>query len=445
MAEINKELWSHIENNLSVLQNRDFLMEIFTKTDRLKLNESIANSEVIYKGKLILDDKKLQSIKKFEYMEFGKYKILEIDQVNIKDSNEPLATPIDKIKVKKGSLANIDKDIETTLGRYILNYLLIHLPLKNKLPYLNTQDELSFKYISKILYDKFINNEVVKDEMDMFFRNMYFIGSMSYIFVPNFTKKSITTHPDMAKRRAELLKKYEKELKNGDAVTMSMIENELIDLDKEWLKDDESLRFYKKNLKKSFNVQRKKQYALGGIVEDLSDSGYKFIDKPFSEGVDEENFSKVANELRAASHSRAIQTQSSGVLAKSLSRTLSSLRHIKGDCKTKTYIKLKINDFNVDNLLNRYIVEKSNLVLLTKENIKKYMNKEVSLRSPMTCKNKEGYCTICLGNIFEKIETGNLDFRALSLSSFYTNLMLRRSHGLARSIYTIDDIDKFVY
>ena len=73
------------------------------------------------------------------------------------------------------------------------------------------------------------------------------------------------------------------------------------------------------------------------------------------------------------------------------------------------------------------------------------MNKEVSLRSPMLCKEEDGYCSTCVGKVFDALNTGQLDFRALSLSSFYTNLMLKRSHGVARSIYTIEDLDMFVY
>ena len=422
---MDKGLWNHIKNNLPLLQNRDFLLEIFAGSDRIEYNENI-NTQIMYKGKLLLKENKLQAVKDFKYIEFSKYKILELEEINIENKNI-LVEPIDKLKIEKGYLSNVNEDIDTTLGRFLLNYLLIDIPFKNKLPYFNTQKELSFKHISNILSDKFINDEVTKDEMDIFFKNLYFIGSMSYIFVPVFTRKSITTHPNMEKKRNELLKKYEKELKDGDVLTMSKIETELINLDKEWLKDDDSMRFFSKNLKKSFNIQRKKQYAIGGITEDLGEGKYKFIDKPFSKGVNEENFSKVANELRGASYARAVQTQDSGVLAKSLSRSLMTLKHVKGDCKTKNYIKLLVNDFNIDKLLNRYIVEGSKLTLLTKENINKYMNKEVFLRSPMMCIEKEGYCSICLGNIFSKIETGQLDFRALSLSGFFTNSRLKKS------------------
>ena len=367
---MDKELWNHIKNNLHLLQTRDFLLEIFTGSDRIEYNEEM-NTEIMYKGKLCLKDNKLQSIKSFEYISFGKYKILELDEINI-TNKKILASPIDRIKVEKGLLSNIDKDINTTLGRFILNYLLLNIPFKNKLDYLNTQDKLSFKYISKILYDKFINDEVIKSELDTFFGNLYFIGSMSYIFVPVFTRKSITTHPDMDKKRNELLKKYKKELEAGDTLTMSKIETELINLDKEWLKGDDSMRFFSKNLKKSFSVQRKKQFAIGGIVEDLSDGQYKFIDKPFSQGVNEKNFSKVVNEYRSAAHFKIDSNPKlSGVLAKSLSRSLLTLRLIKGDCKTKDYIKIKINDFNKDKLVNRYIVERSKLMLINKREYKK--------------------------------------------------------------------------
>ena len=439
-----KNLWEHIKNNLELLQNRDFIFEIFTGATRIEYNE-VMNIKNMYKGKLCLKNKKLHSIEKFEYIEFSKYKILELNEINI-ENKKILADATDKIKIEKDILSNVDKDIDTTLGRFLLNYLLLHIPFKDKIPYLNTQKEISFKYISNILYNKFIDDEIKKSQIDTFSQNLYFIGSMSYIFVPVFTKKSITTHPDMEKRRSALLKKYKTELEAGDTLTMSKIETELIDLDKEWLKDDDSMRFYNKNLKKSFSIQRKKQYCIGGITESIGDSsGYKFIDEPFSQGVNEENFSKVANELRAASHARAVQTQDSGVLAKSLSRSLVTLKHIKGDCKTKDYIKLLVNDFNTDKLINRYIAEGSKLTLLTKENINKYEGKEVNLRSPMLCKEKNGYCSICIGKIFNELKTTQLDFRALSLSSFYTNLKLKRSHGIARSIYTIEDLDKFVY
>ena len=66
---------------------------------------------------------------------------------------------------------------------------------------------------------------------------MFFLSSVfGSIAVPVFTEKALVPNQKILDRREELYKKYHDKL--DDPTVMSMIEQELITMDKEYLKDD---------------------------------------------------------------------------------------------------------------------------------------------------------------------------------------------------------------
>lgn len=74
-----------------------------------------------------------------------------------------------------------------------------------------------------------------------------------------------------------------------------------------------------------------------------------------------------------------------------------------GDCGTKVTVPFYVTDDAVKNIVGKYIVEDGKLVLITKFTAKDYLHKTIMLRSPMTCRHRNGVCEICGGRIIQAL------------------------------------------
>ena len=437
----------YIFNNPDILLKRDFLIEIFTVADRAVLDDNnLLQPNVVYKGKLFLNRTNELCIVE----DFTKSKNNEITVTKFKimltecDTSKPLLAPEDIITLKSNVISNhVGSEIKTTLGRFLYNYILLCIPFDTKIPYINLQWDMS--ELEGMLFTLATTKSISTEQIKRYATNLYFLGNISEISVPGYSRKALSTDPKIAKRRKELLLKHKDKIELGDAVIMSQIEQELIAMDKAYLKDDSSMGFYEKALGKSFNTQRKKLHVIGGMVEAFGDSGnFKLVDTPLEDGLTVKNFATAANEIRAGSYSRAMETAEGGVLAKEISRSLQNVRITGNDCESKQTIKLKITENNKHLYMNRFMLTGTTTVEVTEKNIMSLIGRVIDIRSPMTCQEETGYCYVCMGGLFKTLNTEALTMRTMSLSAFFLNLSLKKMHSSSFSTMEIVDINKFI-
>ena len=58
---------------------------------------------------------------------------------------------------------------------------------------------------------------------------------------------------------------------------------------------------------------------------------------------------------------------------------------------------------NANNVIGKNIVEDGKLVTITRSNVGNYMNRTIYMRSPMTCRYKDGVCDVCGGRILSNL------------------------------------------
>lgn len=99
--------------------------------------------------------------------------------------------------------------------------------------------------------------------------------------------------------------------------------------------------------------------------------------------------------------------------------------------------------------LYRYILDpsspekdKNGLVMLTKENIKKYLNKPLKMRSPLYCKTRK-ICNKCAGEQFYKMGVENAGLYTFSLSGKLMNLSMKKFHDSSVKFNKIN-IENFI-
>ena len=127
----------------------------------------------------------------------------------------------------------------------------------------------------------------------------------------------------------------------------------------------------------------------------------------------------------------------------------SSIKHLyKGDCgcPVSNLISFDVtggSKGNSHNLIGKVIWDTDHYVTLTESNIKNYEGKRIRMRSPMTCRYKDGVCEVCggqvLGNVNRKLLIGILC--AIHTIEPVTQMILSAKHLIKTSslVYTIPD------
>ena len=359
---------------------------------------------------------------------------------------EPAFSIYDELVLHNGDIENYttpDTTITTTIGRYLTNYFALAVPFGNVINYIN--GEFNIGKVEKQIAEKIKSGELTTEQGGQYLDNMFFIGSFGEMAIPGLTRKSLTVSPEVKKRKKELLEKYKDQL--HDPIICAQIEDELIKLDKEWLKGDPSMGFYG-NAGKKFNVNRKKQYVIGGLIEDFTkEKGkYDFIKNSLSEGWEIDSFVTICNEIRKGSYNRGIDTANGGTLSKRTLRVVQDLKITSEDCGTQEYLEIILTKEIINKFLGRWVLNPSNneLEILTNDNKEKYLDKLTKIRSFMYCKQHDGFCHKCGGVEFGNIGQDVVGVLALELTSTFTKMSLKAMHGVKLNTGRVSSLNSFV-
>lgn len=330
----------------------------------------------------------------------------------------------------------------TTIGRYILNYILLASVFGDKIDYVN--DVWPIGKIENKIAEGIMNDEITVKQYRQYMDNGYFIAHFGEICVPTVTEKSFTTDPNIQKRKKELLEQYKDQLK--DPLIIEKIESDLIAMDKAWLKDDPAAGFHDVNAKKSYGIHRKKMFLTVGGIESFDTDGasYNFIQNSLNEGWDVNDMDVIANETRKGSYNRGKETAKGGAQTKFILRVFQDVGITEDDCGTTTTITHTITKANMKNYIGRSILEGTSFVLLDDSNISKYIDKTVKLRSPMGCKTKAGLCHVCSGRKFGQADIEAIGTRAIAISSKFMLASMKAFHGKTISVKKVNPLDYIV-
>ena len=348
----------------------------------------------------------------------------------------------DTFQLMPGEIVNCKEASTTTVGRFLLNYLLLVHPFQDKIPYQNTVFDLG--YIDTIVAKGMLDGSIPVSSYKQYVNDLYFIGHFTELCVPTYTRKSLTTDPNVRKVKQELMEKYKDKL--NDPNVIMEIENTLIAMDKNYLKDDEVMRFYGPLGDKPFNISRKKMYLTVGGVEEFSKTtgNFVFIPNSLSEGMTAETMPAMANETRKGSFNRGDQTKLGGSLTKRITRVLQDLTVSEQDCHTTRGLTVDFSKYKIGRYLGSYIQDGAEWVLLTEKNMEKFVGKTCLVRSPMYCQAEHGLCYMCMGDIYAKKNAKHLALDAVDITSTFTTDALKSMHGTKISTYQIEDLNKFI-
>ncbi len=451
MDDVINPILVYFLQNLDLLLWRDYLQELLTIPDRIvAVWNEISNCHEVYTttpmyvGKLIQVDNELMRVDQFSKISLNVYQV-DLSSTGIQPiADTPLVKPTDKLQINTNDVANYTEaeTITTTVGRVILNHLILAVPFGNKISYINklwNPDSLE-----NMIGDLIIRQLVSVDQVNTYIKNTYFIGHAPELIVPNLSEKALTTDPNVDKRKQELLLQYKTELANNDAIAMNKIENELVAMDKAWLAGDSSMGYYIKS--SSFSIHRKKLLLTHGMVEAFGDTGhYDFIANSLEQGWTPDDFAKISNEIRSGSYARAKETAKGGEESKFLARVFQSSRVTESDCKTDKTLDILFREDNAaDYVYRNHITENKEVVVLTKDTTKELIGKIVHIRSPLFCQTPDGYCFCCMGQTFDTLQQNSLATAATAIGAQMSISALKKMHGVSVSTVEIRSLNEYV-
>lgn len=334
-----------------------------------------------------------------------------------------------------------DDEPDTTVGRLLLNYIILAEPFGDVIPYQNNiwkpgdiQDQVA---------DALKNDDVSVKQVKRFVNNSYYMGSLSSLCVVTATEKSFTTDPKIDEKKQELFEKYRGQL--DDPHVAKEVENELIAMDKEFLEGDKAKRFLDAMGDQAYNTHRKKMFLTQGAVEQFEggSGSYEFIMNSLMEGWDPADMATMVNELRKGSFNRGFQTQLGGALAKNMLRLFQNVEIKERDCGTTRTVDVTITDDNSESYTNRFIMEGRSKVLLTADNIGGYTGQTVKMRSPAMCRTENGLCSTCAGNIFNDLDQKGINMLVAEIPNRFMMEAMKSMHGKEIDLAEVEDFSYY--
>lgn len=192
------------------------------------------------------------------------------------------------------------KPIPTTVGKFIFNkYILEGSGVLNSLGY--QSDEMTNSNLGKLegKMDALLKNGVIKrDEYVAYIdRRDKFSLQMHFALTSSCTLRVLVTPPAVIKRRNELLKEHEQDIKNGDIVEITKIENELTALAKKELAGDPGMNLYNSGARAKFGNSYKNMNIMKGPVYNAETGKYDVITSNLMEGLDRKSIPAMASAI----------------------------------------------------------------------------------------------------------------------------------------------------
>jgi DNA-directed RNA polymerase subunit beta' len=145
-----------------------------------------------------------------------------------------------------------------------------------------------------------------------------------------------------------------------------------------------------------------------GASVNIEGEATKPIKSSITDGFTLKEFYENASESRAAFFIRSSATADPGDLARDAAFANSNIVISLKDCKTKKYFILEVTEKNINQIFGRYYVEGDEIKKIEKGKEKEIIGKQIKLRSPLYCKDPDGICELCYGDLWKKLETKHI-------------------------------------
>lgn len=302
---------------------------------------------------------------------------------------------------------NVFSPIETTVGNALFNQVVLIECFRAAIPFMVGRIDQQIGKLEKAIaaklqdtpatQDERLPNGIYVDDLDNCYASLDYLSSFSQLCTYSATPKNVLPPANIKEFKRNLLLKYKGKL--GDPVELVRFQEEFKAFDREWLKDDPtSGRFVSGKIA---NIARVKMYlGLGADLTFEEKAEIEPILASLDEGVpiDAENFAIAMNAARFGSYGRSKNTMFGGMSLKMMTRALSAIKFVKGDCGTTDGLPEMFTESNIALFEGEYLLSAKGWITIEKAMFPAMIGKRGKVRSPMYCKSPGfTFCECCMG------------------------------------------------
>lgn len=362
------------------------------------------------------------------------------------DVQPPMFFPTDKITVPKGTLPNIKFDIETTVGRYIFNLVVIAAAFGDKVEYINkTMRNSDFEKLQNYLCDEVLMGRISGAEFGKFQTRIIWLNNFTEILVPGSSDNLMVLPPEIRNKLQELIDANRDVILTGDtAKYINNVEKPILAFAKKWFIDhnEPGWLIYAKGGKPNFNNVFKNMFLEVGPILDITTGKYKISTNSFSEGISPEENYLYANQAVFGAYNRAVNTQKGGAKTKEFVQAFQGQRVVEDDCGSQMTIGIDVTEKNLETIKWAYVRDENNpdeFICATPDILNSFIGKHVEYRSPLYCMTDNGcFCWKCVGGLYQRMGLSNVGFASQKLTSTFLNKSLKAFHDSTVKTTVID-------
>lgn len=337
----------------------------------------------------------------------------------------------------------------TTVGIWIFNKWMIEPDLFDLFGYINKTingkqlDEIN-QQLSYALMEDRIDVEALKKFLMKTQLAMQFVTVLS----PNYNEAILTITKVVDKKKDELIKKYKKELDEGNTVIAKQIEDELLNYALETLKDDPSLDSFLSGARSNIDNHFKNLFVWKGATRDPnpeSKQEFRIATSNYADGIRREEYGLYSNSGIEGAYSRGKKTEHGGYLENLTTSAYQDLilDEPGTDCGTTRCIEDVITKKNLNRYIyNNIIGPNGKLIELNSQNAEKYIGKKVKMRMAFLCPHEKP-CNACAGNFYYKLGIKNVGLTLMQVFSIYKNRTMKAFHDSTVQLTEIDTMEAF--
>lgn len=339
----------------------------------------------------------------------------------------------DEFVLKKGDYPTITKDTLTNCGLFIVNKFLYETDWVDVIGYMNTP--MNKKQIGKI--DKELTAVVLEDESGEYMKKyVKYLNKLTWLELTFHTEicstlsiKSSKPLPEVTKRKKQLLNQYKDEIAAGDITAATKIQDELIGLSKDLLKNDQVIELYDSGARGAFDNAYRQDQLIKGPIYNAANKKYEIMTNSLYEGASKTDLAAFANAVVDGQYPKAIGTAVSGYAAKRINAALQSevLDERGTDCKSKFPKTVELTKSNYDTYKYHFVMDGNTPVRLDDTTASKYIGKTVQLRMPSTCVGSK-ICNVCAGDRFYLLGVENIGLTGNRLANSLLNGGMKKAH-----------------
>lgn len=353
----------------------------------------------------------------------------------------------DAFVLPKGTLFN-ETPVKTTVGRFIFNKVVLEPRVLKAIGYQNTVlNSSTVGKLDDLIALRLQEGALTTEDMADYIDRLQKLSMMIHpIISGSMTPETIKPNKAVIARRDQLVKENKEALDNGDSIVAAKIEKELVDMQIKVLGDDPGMDLYNSGARGSAGNNLKNMIIMKGPIMNPSTGGFDIVTSNFVEGIRKEDIPAYANNIVTGAYPKAVGTATAGYFSKQIVAGMQTVvAGPKGSkCNTVRPLTTYITDSNKKEYRGKYIIDAGKEVILTDDNISKYIGKPIQMYSPMYCTYKDAICNRCLGDQFYILNIKNVGMSSSRVSGTLLNTQMKKFHDTTIKLYRVDPTNLFI-